>query len=76
MDILQMVGINISIWSIAKIFIIFAFLIYLVFALVLVKQVRLMGNTLKLKFDKLVMAFATAHLLFAVGVLILALIIL
>jgi len=68
--------INIPIWMLAKVFVIFGLLVYLVFSFILVRQVQLMRDTLKIESSRLVMALVIGHLMFAVGVLILAFIIL
>lgn len=67
---------GISLWLIAKIFVLFGLAIYLVFALVMIKQVKLMTSTLALTVDKYVTFLTYAHLVFAVLVFILALLIL
>ncbi len=67
---------GISLGLVTKIFVLFGLAIYLVFALVMIKQVKLMTNTLSLSIDKLVILFTYAHLVFAVLVFILALTIL
>lgn len=68
--------IGISAWAIAKWFVVFAFALYLVFAFVVIKQVNLMTGTLELTFEKPIKLLAWMHFLFAVGVLIIALLIL
>jgi len=60
--------INISTWMLTKVFVVFGLLIYLIFSFVLIRQVQLMRD--------IVMALVIGHLMFAIGVLILALIIL
>lgn len=67
---------GISLWLIAKIFVLIGLAIYLVFALVMIKQVKLMTTTLTMTIDKFVVLLTYAHLVFAVFVFILALIIL
>lgn len=67
---------GVSLWLIAKIFVLFGLAIYLVFALVMIKQVKLMTGTLTLTVDKFVVLFTYAHLVFAGLVFILALLIL
>ena len=67
---------NISIWGAAKVLVLFALLVYLVFAVVVLRQVYLMTKVVSGKVDFLVRAFAWAHLLFAVLVIFLALVIL
>jgi len=68
--------INISTWMLTKVFVVFGLLIYLIFSFVLIRQVQLMRDTLKIEFSRIVMALVIGHLMFAIGVLILALIIL
>lgn len=51
-------------------------LLYLVFAVVVVKQVRLMADTIKLQFDKYLIYLSYAHLFAAFIVLLLTLLIL
>jgi hypothetical protein len=53
--------------------IILLMLVYLVFAVILVKQVRLMTDTLKVGFEAPVRMFAYLHFLFAFVVLLYAL---
>ena len=68
--------IGFQIWVIVKIMAIILLGIYLIFSLVLVRQVKLMTDTLQLGFEKTVRALAFAHLVFAVLVLLVAIIIL
>jgi len=65
-----------SVWLIVKIFAILAFLIYLLFALVIVRQVRLMTETIQVGFETPLKFLSYVHLTFAGVVLLLALIIL
>ena len=74
MDFLSFIGI--SIWTIAKGAVVVFCLLYIVFALVVLRQARLMTETLEVGFEKQIKFLALAHLLFAVVVLVLALIIL
>jgi len=68
--------VGISIWSILKILIIIVMVLYLVFAFVVVRQVQLMTDTLEVGFESQLRTLSFAHLLFAIAVLIFALIIL
>ena len=68
--------IGISIWQVVKIFILFGLGLYLVFSFVVVRQVYIMTTTLDLGFEDWVKTLAFAHLFFAIGVFVLALIIL
>ena len=74
MEIIPIVGI--SIWTIAKIFVLFAIAIYIVFAFVVVRQVNIMTETLDVGLEGIIKLIAFAHLLFSVGIFILALTIL
>lgn len=56
------------IWSLVKIAFLFAALIYLVFAGVVVRQVYLMTTTLQVGFEMPVRALAWAHLFLAIAV--------
>jgi hypothetical protein len=70
MDLFATVGIDI--WFIAKILFLFAITIYIIFALVIVRQVGLMVRTLKVGFELPIQLIAFAHLLFAIGIFALA----
>ena len=65
---------SISIWFIAKIFVIIGLSIYVIFALVVVRQIQLMTVTLEVGFEIPVKLLGFTHLLFAIGVLVIALI--
>lgn len=65
---------NISIWFVVKLFFLFALVIYLIFASVVVKQVYLITSTLKVNFDFPIKTIAWLHLLFAIAVFIIALV--
>lgn len=67
---------GISIWLIAKIFVLIGLLLYLAFSLVVIRQVQLMIETVEVGFEAPIKFLAYVHLAFAVLVLILALIIL
>ena len=62
--------------TIAKVAVIIGLAIYIVFALVIVKQVELMNSTLEVPFEKPVRYLSLMHLLFAATVLIVAILIL
>ena len=68
--------INVSIWFVAKAFVLFALGLYIVFAGVIVKQVGLMIKTINVGFEALIKFVAWGHLFFAVGIFVLAIIIL
>lgn len=67
---------NMTIWFIAKILVLFAILVYVVFAGVVVKQIRVMTETVKMGFEKPLKAMSIVHLIVSLAVFILALVIL
>ncbi len=74
MDIIPIIGI--SVWLVVKIFVLVALAIYLVFAMVVVRQVQLMTQTIKVGFEMPLKTLAYGHLVFALFVLLAALIVL
>jgi hypothetical protein len=68
--------ISFSIWPIIKIFIIIFLSIYIIFSLVVVRQVQLMTKTLEVGFENQLKFLSLVHLMAAVGVLIFAIVIL
>lgn len=68
--------IGISIWTIAKVLVIFALVIYSIFAVVVVRQVQLMIETINVGIESALKTLAYAHLAFALIVLLVALIVL
>lgn len=70
MDILQAVGIDI--WLILKYLVLFSLFLYVIFALVVVRQIQLMTDTLEVGFETPVRFLGFFHLLFALGTLIIA----
>ena len=62
--------------TIAKAAVIIGLAVYIIFALVVVKQVELMNSTLEVPFEKPVRFLSLMHLLFAATVLIIAILIL
>lgn len=67
---------GISIWLIAKIAALILLGIYLVFALVVVRQVQLMTDTIAVGFEVPIRMFSYLHLIFAILVFLAALILL
>ncbi len=67
---------DLSIWFFVKIAALILLALYMVFALVVVRQTRLMTNTLKLGFETPIKVLSYVHLGFAVFVFLTALIIL
>jgi len=68
--------IDFDIWLIAKIMVLFALLLYSVFSYVIVRQTKIMTETLELGFEKVVKLIALVHFVLAIGTFFLALIIL
>lgn len=68
--------VNISVWLVAKIFVIIVLVLYCIFALVVVKQVQLMTDTIDTGSEFSIKLLSFAHLAFAAIVLIVALTIL
>lgn len=71
-----MIPIELPIWFFAKILFLFAILVYVFFAAVVVRQVYLMTSTLKVGFETLLRFIAWLHLLLALGVLFLVFVVL
>jgi len=67
---------SISIWSVVKLMVLFALLIYAIFALVIVKQVNLMTETLCDQLEIPLKIVAAFHLAGAIFILFLAFVIL
>ncbi len=68
--------IGITVWAAAKIFVLLALAIYIIFALVVIKQIGLMLSTLEMGLGLVIRFVGWGHLLFAVGIFILAILIL
>lgn len=67
---------NISIWLIAKIIALVLLGMYLIFALVVVRQVQLMTDTIEVGFEAPIRLFSYLHLIFAILIFVIAIIIL
>ncbi|PJE67212.1 hypothetical protein COU95_03650 [Candidatus Shapirobacteria bacterium CG10_big_fil_rev_8_21_14_0_10_40_9] len=67
---------SIQIWTISKIIVCFALFLYIIFAVVVVRQVRLMTEAIDFSLDWFLKTVAMIHLLGAIVVLLLAIIIL
>lgn len=67
---------GISVWFVLKIVAVILLSMYLVFALVVVRQVKMMTDTLQLGYEGIAKMFSYIHLIFAVLVLLFAIIIL
>lgn len=69
-------AIGISIWSVAKVAVIFALFVYVLFAVIVVRQVKLMGKTLNGNLNLPLRIISWIHLLLALLVVFLAFVIL
>jgi hypothetical protein len=58
------------VWSIVKLFFIVGLSVYLVFALVVVRQIQIMSDTVKLSFELPIKILGLLHLLFALFLLV------
>lgn len=67
---------GISVWFIVKIFVLFGLLVYIIFSVVVVRQVNLMTGTLKVGLEYPLKIIALTHLILPVLVFIFALIVL
>jgi len=67
---------GISIWLVVKIAALILLGMYLIFALIVVRQIKLMTNTLVLGFESPIIILGYIHLAFAILVFLVALIIL
>jgi hypothetical protein len=65
-----------DIWALVKFLFLFAIAIYIIFAIVVVRQVGLMTKTLEVGFEIPIKLIGIMHLLFAIGTFVLALLIL
>lgn len=68
--------VNISIWFIVKIFFIVGLVIYNIFALVVLKQANIMTQTLNVGLELPIKLIAILHLIFALSILIFAILVL
>lgn len=62
-----------SVWFLVKIFFLVGISVYLIFAVVLIKQVNLMLETVEETLDGFLRTVARAHLVFALAVFLIAL---
>ena len=66
----------VAVWGIVKIFFIVGLSVYLIFAIVVVQQSRIMSETVRLDFESSIKILALIHLLLAVGLLVFAIVVL
>lgn len=62
-----------SVWFFVKLLLLFGIAVYLVFAVVVIRQVGLMTETVDMPFDPTLRTLAWAHLIFAMSVFLIAL---
>lgn len=67
---------NITVWEILKVFILIFLSLYIIFAIVVIKQIGLMIKTIHAGFEGKIKLLGYIHLLFAIAVFIFAIIIL
>ena len=70
----EVLGINV--WYLAKWVYLFAFLLYFIFAVVMVRQVKLMTKALEEKLNPTLCLIAWVHLGLSLGIILLALLVL
>ncbi|MBI2267940.1 MAG: hypothetical protein HYU80_00625 [Candidatus Blackburnbacteria bacterium] len=70
----MIVDFNQPVLLLTKVFFLFAFFIYIIFATVVVRQVYLMTNTLEVGFESQLRIISWLHLLLAIGVFLFALV--
>lgn len=69
----ELVFLEASFWLLLKIFILLGITLYFVFAVVVIKQVSLMTETVQMPIDPTLRTLAWAHLIFAIAVFLIAL---
>jgi hypothetical protein len=62
------------VWTVVKIFFLIGLGVYLIFALVVIKQAQIMTQSVKLQFEIPIKILALIHFVFAVGVFLFVLI--
>lgn len=67
-------NVGVTIWVIVKIFFIIGLLVYNVFAIVVLRQAGIMTQTLKVGFELPIKLLAWIHLIFALSILIFAIV--
>jgi hypothetical protein len=72
----NLLGLELSLLFFVKIAILFFLLLYIVFAGVVIRQVRVMAETLQVGFEKPIKAIAFFHFLFSLLVFVIALFVL
>jgi hypothetical protein len=65
--------VGISIWAVVKIFVVVGAVMFVIFSFVVVRQAKLMTDTLELGFEGVIKLFSYIHLALALLLLILAL---
>lgn len=70
------VAVPITVWVIVKIFFIIGLLVYNIFALVVLKQANIMTETISMGFELPIKLLAILHLIFAISILLFAIVVL
>jgi hypothetical protein len=65
-----------SIWHLVKIFVLVGLFVYVLFALVIVRQVRLMMDTVHIGLEGIILLITWIHFFLAIGIFALSLVIL
>ena len=68
--------IGISVWAIVKVFFLIALGLYILFSLIVIRQIQLMTDTLEVGFEAPIRLVGLIHLVVAISVFVLALLIL
>lgn len=69
----NVIGVNFGIWAVIKILALVALGVYIIFAFVITRQVKIMTSTLTLGFEFFARFLAFIHLIFAIFIFITAL---
>lgn len=72
---INQIGIE-NVWLVAKVAVLIFLLLYIIFAVVLVKQVRLMIDTLEVGLEKTLRTISIVHLVIAIAVFLFSLLVL
>jgi hypothetical protein len=72
MDVLPIIGV--SVWMILKILVLVGLAIYAIFALVVLRQIQLMTDTLEVGFEAPIRMLGVAHFAFSLLIFVLALV--
>jgi hypothetical protein len=74
-DIFNML-IGIQFWDVVKLLLVVSLIIYVIFSLIVIRQVELMGGVVKLSLTPILRFIAVVHFFISIGIFLLALLIL